>query len=403
MRAGRRPLLRTALLVALKRTNNSDLRAMLPLAGRSVLAWQVDLARQLGCERIICLCEAPQTEILELQRETEATGGEFHAVRGNLQLVTLLRADDELVMIADGLIIDNAIALEAVQPAVWLKKMVLSIPSDSAYSRENPDDFERIDADRNWAGIAVMDAVQAQKLAELPPDGDALSLLLRLALQSGVQCEPLVLDRETAQGLVLATSVEALAKRETALIEQSGEPAIWTGPGIALASELAKRLSPRGLQHGFALSLAATGSFLLSGAVFSAFGFGAFGLVLVAMGAFGSRLAAAWASLRTGLFGAPDRSGLSRIFSALVDCVAVGSLVLALAPSPGQFAVIALPLFTIGLFRLASIDTVDRVRVFWSDRALHMLVFAFAAAVGMLIPALIVSGLGALGSKLLRS
>lgn len=375
---------------------------MLPLAGRSVLAWQVDLAHQLGCERIICLCEATQQEILDLQRATEATGGEFHAVRGNLQLVTLLRAGDELVMIADGLIVDNEIALEAVQPATRLKKMILSLSSDSKHAREHPEDFERIDATRNWAGVAVMDAVQVQRLAELPPDGAAFSLLLRLALQSGIPCQHLSLGRDNEMGLVLASSPEALAKRQYALIERSGEPAVWTGPGIALASELARTLSPRGLEHGFVLSLGAMGVLLLGGLAMSAFGFGAVGLALIAGGAFASRLATAWANLRTGLFDAPDRRGLSQVFSILVDGIAAGSLVMVLAPAPTQFEVMALPLFTLGLFRIASVDAVESLRAFWSDRSMQMLVFAIAAALGVLIPALIVSGLGAMCSKLLR-
>ena len=67
--------MRTALLAALKRTDTGELRAELMLAGRSVLAWQVALANDLACERIICLYDAPSEEVFALQREVEAAGG----------------------------------------------------------------------------------------------------------------------------------------------------------------------------------------------------------------------------------------------------------------------------------------------------------------------------------------
>ncbi|MFN9497765.1 MAG: hypothetical protein ACK57E_04770, partial [Erythrobacteraceae bacterium] len=76
--------MRTALIAALKRTDNGALRAGLPLAGRSVLARQVDLLRALGCDKILCLCKNADGEVLRAQQAVEAAGGTFQALRGFL-------------------------------------------------------------------------------------------------------------------------------------------------------------------------------------------------------------------------------------------------------------------------------------------------------------------------------
>jgi len=74
--------MRTGLIAAVTRTATGELRAELPVAGRSVLAWQVALMRDLRVERILCLCEDVRGEVLRLQHEVEAGGGAFHALKG---------------------------------------------------------------------------------------------------------------------------------------------------------------------------------------------------------------------------------------------------------------------------------------------------------------------------------
>ncbi|WP_206678135.1 hypothetical protein, partial [Salmonella enterica] len=47
------------------------------------------------------------------------------------------------------------------------------------------EEFERIDADRAWAGILRTRGDRVARLAEMPPASDAASALLRIALQGG--------------------------------------------------------------------------------------------------------------------------------------------------------------------------------------------------------------------------
>lgn len=106
--------MRTGLIAALARTEEGTLRADLPLAGRSVLAWQVALLREFGAERIICLCEGTAGEVLRLQHEVESASAAFHALNGFAALPALVRAEDELIILRDGLVPDLALAREMI-------------------------------------------------------------------------------------------------------------------------------------------------------------------------------------------------------------------------------------------------------------------------------------------------
>ena len=100
--------MRIALVSAIERTSDNELRAEQELAGRSVLEWQVDLALKLGCERVICLCTAPASDLIISQhRRVESAGASFHALRNHLQLTNLVRDEDQLFIQLDGLIIDQ--------------------------------------------------------------------------------------------------------------------------------------------------------------------------------------------------------------------------------------------------------------------------------------------------------
>ncbi|MBX9728897.1 MAG: hypothetical protein K2X31_08320, partial [Sphingopyxis sp.] len=105
--------MRIGLIAALRRSEDGTaLRAALPLAGRSVLAWQAALLQSLGVERVLCLVDAPMGAVLDLQHELEARGVQFHALKGFAALPALVRAEDDLIVLADGLVPDAALVRE---------------------------------------------------------------------------------------------------------------------------------------------------------------------------------------------------------------------------------------------------------------------------------------------------
>lgn len=211
----------TALISSLRLTETGDLRASLSLAGRSVLSWQVDTAFSLGCERIICLCEAPAEHIVAVQREVERAGHEFHAVRSNIQIAALVRADDEILMLSDGLLVSKQAAAEFVIEGDRRQRGIATLPPSHVLAESHPEDFERIDRDRHWAGLALVRARQVKELAELPPDGDAISLLLRLALQAQEPCRPVSEASLQGDDWLLAVDAADLANAERSLVGDS--------------------------------------------------------------------------------------------------------------------------------------------------------------------------------------
>ncbi len=366
------------------------------LAGRSVLAWQAQLAREMGCTRIICLCEAPSENLLSLQREIESAGGEFHAIRGNLQLVSLMRADDDLVLIADGLLPDRRALSEFMGAGDVLKRGVATIPASHSLTEQHAEDFERIDRDRHWAGFAVMRADQVQKLADLPSDGDAMSLLLRLALQARVECRSLAPRAVDGQGWILASHADVLAEREQALVTAGASVPAWTGPSRAAAGLLVRETAPRQLDKGPEISTGLAAFFAATGIALAGFGFGAAGLGMAAIGALAGSVSGAWSGLRRSLWAQTNGAKLFEYTSPAIDIAALVCLILVQGWQENPITQIALPVLAIGLARLASGEERPLSQAFWKDRALHLAGFAIAAATGYLGEALAIFACAAL-------
>lgn len=395
--------MRTALLAALKRTETGEIRALMPLAGRSVLGWQIDLVCSLGCERIICLCDTPGAEILGLQQECEARGSEFHAIRGITQLLALLRAEEELIVLMDGLVVDRATVAELFPIIEKLPKTLFSREPDDSVPRESiPEDFERIDAERRWAGMLVMRADRVQQLTDMPSDSDAVSLLLRIALQSG---SSVVTVPESAfeQGrFFLAESAEAVEQKHRQMIGSSAPPLVWNGPAGAIATLTGRKLEMAGVKKGVALSVAVGGLFLLAGIVLAWTGYGVGGLALSALGAFSGACASALLELRSRLFGHERNAAAILTIKTATIVGAISATLGALSPAAGQTELIVLPVFAFGLIVLASTDGSPGVRAFWSDHATQLALLTGSAALGSLSGTIATLGLLALVHKLLR-
>jgi hypothetical protein len=372
-----------------------------------VIARQGDAVRALGCERVICLTERFGPEILALQRLVEGDGGEFHAVRSGLQLPALVRADDELVVLLDGLVADRAALEAAACESGELRRGVLAIPAGHPLAQAHPEAFERIDRERSWAGLIVMDAAPVQQLADLPGDAATISLLLRLALQAGTPLREVDAAALADGQWLLATSGQVLAAREQALVDRCLAETPWTGPGRALAQEAARRIAPRGLAAGPLVAAAISLVLLALGAVLAGLGFGAAGLALAAAGAFAGAWSDAAAQLAAGLLGEARRPFSRRVMNALVDGIAAATLALALlfgsSMASADPEVASLGLLAVGLARLAKGDAGSLARAFWGDRAGQLAALALASALGSLGPALALLALVALAQILLRT
>lgn len=392
--------MRTALVAALRHSADGPLRAGLPLAGRTVLARQVDLLREFGCERILCLCERIDENILAVQTTVEQAGGTFQALRGFLHLPALVRADDELVILADGALPDPALARTLL--AGGPPRFVAALPAASLLVTRHPRDFERIDAQHHWAGLLVMRGAPVQQLADFPPDSDAISLLLRLALQAGTPCREVPLETDAPGSWLLADDSAMLAQQEHALVMAATGTPDWRAPATALAGIAARRTPPRVLEARGLIAALAGVLLLVAGAGLAAWGSAAGGLGLAAAGALALAFSVALGRLRGRLLG--TRSGLvtPQASGWTIDALAGLATLLALSPWPQTQPLAMLGPVTIGLARLANRWAPSSPVGPLADRPVLLAALALCAAIGRLPEATALFALVLLGGLLLQ-
>lgn len=394
--------MRIALISALRRTESGELRGELVLAGQSILAWQVDLLAALGAERVICLCHAVEGEVLSLQHKVEATGATFHALTSFVGLAALVRAEDDLLILGDGLLPDPLIAQQLVKADAGWRRFVSCLPADHPMVAGASDDFERIDAARHWAGLLVMRGAPVQHLATFPDDSDAVSLLLRLALQARTPCHELGLAQLERDVWIVVDSAAALDAHERNLMARAVLPRDFWAPMIALADTLVSAIAPRGLLHGKALAAGLALVLALGGVLAAALGAPAIGLATAAAAAFSGTMAAGYARLAQRL---QRRSGAipgEAAFRIALDALAALTLWFALAPWPDWNALAMCGPLLIGLARLTAREE-GRVRwsTLWRDRASLLGLLAIAAAAGFVPEATALLAATALGTLLL--
>jgi len=395
--------LRIAFVSALKRTINSELRAEKELAGRSVLEWQIDLALELKCERIICLCESTFGTVITQQRRVEGEGFAFHTVRNHLQLTSLVRADDEIFVQLDGLVLGGAARASILRLNEKASKRVYTIAASHPLSVSYPNDFERIDRERHWAGIGLVPGDCALALKDMHADGDAMSLLLRLALQLQVHCESVRTAMLDNDQWLLADDSEALERRANALIMSNIPQASWSGPAAALAATVVRASAPFWLRSGGEIGAGLAVAGMTAAGVLAGFGYAVAALSLGAFAAFFANLSANSAILRTAVSAFAKVPVFSRLLSFATAGLATAVLTLAHLEASNWPIQVGIPLLAIGLTRVAGADSLTHFGAFWRDLPTHLALYAVSAFFGVLQEALLLFSLGALLQLMLRT
>lgn len=203
-------------------------RSFLRVAGASVAQHQLGLALALDCQRVICLARSTSPELVEVQHAAEDAGLQFYIATDARQLSGLVTANDELLVVAEGLFVDpgNIVPLfEGRTP------LVLVLPVEGAVAAG----FERIDLNRAAAGLMRVPGQLAERLHELPVDCDIPSALTRIALQSDVRMEEVPPAARAGTGWrLIRNETEAYAIENEWLNEQFSDVG-RSSPGRAIA------------------------------------------------------------------------------------------------------------------------------------------------------------------------
>lgn len=394
--------MRIALISAQRRTENGELRAELMLAGRSILAWQAELMCALGAERVICLCHAVEGEVLRLQHMVEAAGAAFHALIGFTALPALVRAEDDLIILSDGLLPDPPLTQNIVTTEAGWRRNVVCLPAGHAMVASAPDDFERIDAAHNWAGLLVMRGAPVQRLSDFAEDADAVSVLLRLALQAGTPLRELGAAELEAGGWLLANSGATLEKHERDLISRAAAARDFRAPLIALAGWIVETFAPRGLQKGTSVTGGLALALALSAVMVAALGAPVISLAFAVAAMFSGALTLAYAGIARRLHRQSGPGSAEAAFAVALDALAALTLWFALVPLPEWSALAICGPLLIGLARLAAREEGEvPLSAFWRDRASLLVLLALAASAGLLPEATAAFAATALGALLL--
>jgi len=353
--------------------------AALALAGRTLAERQLDLVLALGCARVVCLSQGLDKSLIALQHRAEAAGAKFNVIAGPRPLAGLVSAADELVVVGEGLLPAVTEAKQALESGAG----VLALPVEAGIAAG----FERIDLNHAWAGVLMMPGRLVERLTQLPPDCDAVSALLRIALQGRVPYrtlpEALLAERRWA----LIRNHAQLADLEPAWLQRHVAAPTPFAPGRALARIAMRRMGTRLLGKGWRPAYLSGMGIALAGlgAVVAWFDQGVMGLAACGLGWLGVEAAGALGSIARA--GAEDESSVDRsgtLAGIFIDVLLVWVLALTLSGIWYEriFAPIVLILAARLSGRLLEAKPADMVQ----DRALLALLLAVAASTGILLP-----------------
>ena len=199
-----------ALVGAYQEDDTGGLRALYPLAGRTLVEYQVRCAAAAGASPILLLVDRIPPALNEALERLDREGLSVTAVGDGNEAASRFGTGEMVLIIGDGVAppaeLLTSIAEEA-EPAI------VTVPDDAQHEQ-----FERIDGVSRWAGVALVDAQMLGATAAMLGDWDLQSTLLRRTLQAGALTVPVASEGGEP---VLANSAEELGALDRQLLVSS--------------------------------------------------------------------------------------------------------------------------------------------------------------------------------------
>ena len=199
-----------ALVGAYQEDDSGALRALYPLAGRTLVEYQVRCAAAAGAAPIVLVVDRIPPALNEALDRLQREGLAVTTVSDGNEAASRFGAGEMVLVIGDGIAppaeLLSALAQDG-EPAI------VTVPDDDAHEQ-----FERIDAASRWAGVALVDSHTLGATAAMLGDWDLQSTLLRRTLQAGALLLPVAPDGGEP---VLANSAPQLAALDRQLIVAS--------------------------------------------------------------------------------------------------------------------------------------------------------------------------------------
>lgn len=374
-------------------------RGFVRLGGRPLVQHQFDIALAVGCERLICIVRSLEPEIIALQRRAERAGVLFNTVTAPRDLSALVTAQDDVVVIYEGLLADPASASDLIEqgPGVLVQPIETGLAAG----------FERIDINHASAGVVRIPGRMIEALVQLPADCDVPSTLVRIALQGGVATREVPAAARSGMGWQMITSEEEAHAIERQWIAHKLGNARLVSPGRRLVRMTILAFASSLLHAGNAslIMVAATLAVLALALGAAWFGWAAAGFVLAAI---------AWLCLCSATMlrrlEAPLAAGEVKRETGLAaldwsfDAVLVLLIHWAAPPVAGAnpLLALALPIAMLVLVRICGKLAAMPGSALIADRAILCLVLAVCAAAG-LVDWVVAAGTVALSATILAT
>jgi len=295
------------------------------LAGKSLARRQLDFALAAGCERIIVLGNGSTAEAIALRHAAETRGAGFQAIGNSHGLLGMVRATDQLLLLAPGLLPEAHEALASLESSG-----IMVLPAGAGVAAG----FERIDLERAWAGVALVPGSLVEKLADLPPDSEATSALMRAALQTRVPERRLSEEHVTDGSWSMIGENDEIVAIERDWLSRNMRATDATAPSKWIAQQALRGLAGHLLAAPHAFSALTAGALaVLAGAIAASWaGWAPVGFAGISLGALLAELATALLLLRKAPFGGRD-SRWAIALAWMVDLALFACTVLAIEGS----------------------------------------------------------------------
>lgn len=201
------------------------LRALLPIAGMTLIEQQAERARAIGAERMLLLVDGVPAELAAACDRIRARGMAIAMVRDSEDVRAAAADATRILLAGDGLV---AGAEPWAAMATQAGSAIL-VTADTVVTSA----LERIDAGERWAGLAVLPGDALEWLVGVAPDWDPQLTLLRYAVQTGVARLPCDAALFVRGDMAMADSAEAAAGVANRLMARAsgGDGGVLRGPG----------------------------------------------------------------------------------------------------------------------------------------------------------------------------
>jgi CheY-like chemotaxis protein len=200
-----------ALIAAyLEDEDSGSLRALLPIAGRTLLEYQVRCAAAAGAAPIVVIVDRIPIALNEVLERLQREGLPVITVSDGAEAASRFEAGEMILLLADGLAPPPELLSTLAEEQ---EPVIVTVPDDDEHQQ-----FERIDAANRWSGVAIVEAQMLGATAAMLGDWDLQSTLLRRSLQGGARIAPLA---SAAGEPLLAEKAKDLADLDRRLLVAS--------------------------------------------------------------------------------------------------------------------------------------------------------------------------------------